>query len=205
MDITYELIFFNDDHFVFRKNEKMYKLQPSNEIYLDRKLSNLVKSYPNRFGFWFKMRNPVLKRKLMQMAKIESLEDDFTLLTSKNLGIDCGNLWNVSCLCPNTSIQMTIHPNHINTFVHYLKTSVNILSRLNIAHGDIRFPNIMVSCTKEEIKTNEILTSLPVLIDFGQAQFTKRAQFLNDRAFVKLWQRCNNGIHSITKPLNFEK
>jgi serine/threonine protein kinase len=176
MDRMFILIYANDDHFVFEKNDTLFKLQSSFESFRDNEFARKLKHH-NRFVFWKRANRNPIKSHLVQLAKEynpEYIGTDVTLLTSVKKGMDIEKL------------GYKIDPNHFIKFVNYLKESIDILSREKIAHCDLRWPNIVVDCTELEKNQKLITTSLPIIIDFGQARISAKAYELNNRGFVKL-------------------
>jgi hypothetical protein len=172
------LLYVHDDHFVFDISGTLFKLQSSQEPCRDAEFARKLKQYENRFVFWRKANRDPIKSHLIQLAQElypEYISTDVTLLTSVKKGIDLE--------------QVQVHSNHLQKFLHYLKESIDILSQMNIAHCDLRWPNIIVDCTELEKKEKVITTSLPIIIDFGQARISQKAFELNNRGFENLLKK----------------
>jgi hypothetical protein len=175
------LVYANDDHFVFEKNDNsltLFKLQSSFESFRDTEFARKLKQYEHRFVFWKKANRDPIKSSLIQLAQKcnpEYIANDVTLLTSLKKGIDVEKL--------------QVDPNHLVKFMDYLKESIDILSVMNIAHCDLRWPNIIVDCTELEKNQGVISTSFPIIIDFGQARISQKAYELNNCGFNKLRER----------------
>ncbi len=171
------LLYKNDDHFVFETNDQtLFKLQSSYESFRDSEFARRLKQYENRFVFWTRANRHPIKPHLIQLAQKlnpEYIAEDVTLLKSYKKGINCQELFESFSL------------EHAVTFMTYLKESIDILSNNNIAHCDLRWPNIIVDCTLLEI-TQKKITSLPIIIDFGQARISKDACKLNNHGFDQL-------------------
>jgi hypothetical protein len=172
------LIYANDDHFVFTTNDHtLFKLQSSFEYFRDNEFARKLKQYHNRFVFWQKANRNPIKSHLIQLAEEynpEYIGTDITLLTSVKKGMDVEKL------------GYQIDLDHLQTFMDYLKESIDILSNEKIAHCDLRWPNIVVDCTEIETNQKLISTSLPIIIDFGQARISTKAHELNNHGFEKL-------------------
>jgi len=196
-----------DNRFVvFNKStNKLYKIQHKKEIFNDHNFEKLLNKYKNRFHFWqFESNTNIINEVLSFIhSKYKIPIQEYTILTSEHSGIDCEILLqNVStCDCPqnNKSLNFSIDKYHILNVLRHLIESIEILSKHNIVHNDIRLANILFNLTKEEINTGIITRSLPILIDFGMAQFYKleTSEKANIKQLIFLFTTCKYGICDI--------
>ena len=199
-----ELLYALDNHYVVKRGRILFKLQPNAEPFQELRFSRML-LFSNRFCVWRLSYNQSIKRKMYKFCDIEDFEiNQVKMLQCDFKGYDLQKILieKSKCKCnkyKNSSATYNIKSNHLIFFKRYLIESVNILSELGIAHKDIYLRNIVVDLTKEEKANHEISVSLPILIDFGMAEFVgDEAKLSNLNSLTRLISTCNHG-HKIVQ------
>lgn len=102
---------------------------------------------------------------------------------------------------PRAHPQLHMSARYALLFLEHLLSSLELLQKVGVVHGDLRLANILVNPTDAEVKEGILRTSLPRLIDFGFSRILEghdmRYLDAHNRSYIEsLFSTCKHGRES---------